>query len=96
MVAVGMDPVASYYSQVFTYPMIPAMLFHSQFDATRQFLNALNKAHIVMYIMIFTSFLHLIWCYLLTFYWDFDIRGVAYATVLTFFLNFSIITIYSR
>ena len=96
MLAVGMDPHASYYSQVFTYPMIPAMLFHSQFDATRQFLNALNKAHFVMYTMIVTSILHLVWCYLLTFYWTYDIRGVAYATVFTFFLNFSIITIYSR
>lgn len=76
--------------------MIPAMIFHSQYDATRQFLNALGKAHVVMYTMMVTSALHLVWCYLLTFYWTFDIEGVALATCLTLFLNFSIVTIYSK
>lgn len=35
LVLIGMDPVASKYAQVYTYALIPAMFFHSQFDATR-------------------------------------------------------------
>jgi MATE family multidrug resistance protein len=49
-----------------------------------------------MYTMIFTSALHLLWCYLLTYYWTYDVLGVSFATVFTLFLNFMIVTIYCR
>lgn len=49
-----------------------------------------------MYTMILTSFLHLVWCYLLTKVWTFDVVGVSLATLITFFLNFAIITLYCR
>ncbi len=71
------------------------MLFHSQFDATRQFLNSLNKAHMVMYTMILTSSLHFLWCYLAVFDFGWSVQGVAWATVLTYFLNFLLITLWS-
>lgn len=35
LVAIGMDPKASEYAGLYTYLLIPAMFFHSQFDATR-------------------------------------------------------------
>jgi hypothetical protein len=35
MLAVGMDPGASEVAALYTYFLIPAMFFHSQFDATR-------------------------------------------------------------
>jgi hypothetical protein len=35
LVAIGMDQKASYYAAIYTYALIPAMFFHSQFDATR-------------------------------------------------------------
>lgn len=62
MLVIGMDQRASYYAGIYTYLLIPAMFFHSQFDATRQYLNSLNKAHVVMYTMIGTSAMHLVWC----------------------------------
>lgn len=65
------------------------------FDANRQYLNAMNRASIVMYTMIITSLLHLVWCYLLVFYWTFDVLGVSLATLITFALNFGITTLYS-
>ena len=40
MLLVGMDPAASAYAATYTYILIPAMFFHSQFDATRQYLNS--------------------------------------------------------
>ncbi|CDW89184.1 na+-driven multidrug efflux pump [Stylonychia lemnae] len=96
MLAIGMDPRASEYAGLYTYLLIPAMFFHSQFDATRQYLNALNKSEVVMYIMIITSGLHLVWCYLLTSVWKLDVVGVSLATLITFFLNFFIVTIYCK
>lgn len=96
MLVIGMDKRASYYAGIYTYLLIPAMFFHSQFDATRQYLNALNKAHIVMYVMVVTSALHLVWCWLLTQYYTLDVIGVSLATLITYFLNFALITAYSR
>jgi Na+-driven multidrug efflux pump len=40
--AIGMNPIASQHASLYTQYLIPAMLFHSQFDATRQYLNALD------------------------------------------------------
>jgi multidrug resistance protein, MATE family len=66
------------------------------FDANRQYLNAMNRASVVMYTMIITSLLHLVWCYLLVFYWTFDVMGIALATLITFLLNFGFTTFYAR
>lgn len=49
-----------------------------------------------MYTMIITSFLHLVWCQILTQVWDLDVVGVSMATLITFFLNFFITTLYCR
>ena len=96
MLMVGMDPLASEYAAVYTYYLIPAMFFHSQFDATRQYLNSQNKAQIVMYTMIATSTLHFVWCELFVNQWGLSIHGVSYATILTYFLNFLAITVFCR
>lgn len=50
----------------------------------------------VMYTMIITSTLHLVWCYLLVFYWRLDVVGISLATLITFVLNFLITTVYAR
>ena len=94
MLAIGMDPQASHYAAVYVDTLIPAMFFHSQFDATRQYLNAQNKASMVMITMIITSSLHFLWCYLLVFQLQWDIVGVSMATLITYFLNFFVITVY--
>ena len=45
--------------------MIPAMLCHTQFDATRQFLNAMHMSALVTMTMVTTSLLHIFWCFIL-------------------------------
>lgn len=96
LLMIGMDPEASAYAAYYTYLLIPAMFFHSQFDATRQYLNSQNKASMVMYTMIVTSVFHMLWCYLFVFQFHLEVLGVGLATILTYFLNFLIITIYCR
>ena len=49
-----------------------------------------------MYIMIVTSFLHFGWCTLFVSYLKLNVEGVAYATIITFFLNFLLITLISK
>lgn len=66
------------------------------FDANRQYLNAMNRASVVMYTMIITSVLHILWCYLLVFYVTLDVVGVAIATLVTLALNFMITSVYAR
>lgn len=94
LLAIGMDPEASAYAATYTYALIPAMLCHSQFDATRQYLNSQNKASMVMYVMIVTSSLHFVWCYYFVFVLDWNVIGVSLATLLTYSLNLVIITAY--
>lgn len=48
----------------------------------------------VMYTMIFTSILHFLWCYIFVFDYGWSIFGVSLATIITYFLNFAIITLY--
>jgi MATE family multidrug resistance protein len=49
-----------------------------------------------MYTMILTSSLHLVWCYFLVFKAQMAVVGVSLATILTYFLNFAVITIYCK
>lgn len=49
-----------------------------------------------MYVMVLTSALHIAWCVLLTSYWKLDVVGVSLATLITYFLNFALITAYSK
>lgn len=94
MLAVGMDPAASSYAATYTYFLIPAMFFHSQFDATRQYLNSQNKASMVMWTMVATSTLHFVWCHIFVSELHWGIYGVSIATILTYFLNFAAITVF--
>ena len=89
-----MDPQASKYAGTYSFYLIPAMFFHSQFDATRQYLNSINKATMVMYTMIVTSSLHFVWGYMFVFYLEWEVLGVSLATILSYFLNFAFITLY--
>lgn len=49
-----------------------------------------------MYTIIITSVIHIIWSYLLVIHFKLEILGVGIATILTYFLNFIIISIYCR
>ena len=49
-----------------------------------------------MYITCFSSILHFGWCYLLVFVAEMDIIGASTATIITYFTNFALITIYCK
>jgi Na+-driven multidrug efflux pump len=74
--------------------IIPGMFFHSQYDCTRQYLNAIDKAQAVMGTMMITTPLHLLWCYLSINYFKLELAGVIIATIMTYFSNFALITLY--
>ena len=44
--------------------------------------------------MFVTSTLHFVWCYYFVFTLDMKVDGVCLATVITYFLNFAVITIW--
>ncbi|CDW78835.1 transparent testa 12 protein [Stylonychia lemnae] len=94
LIMIKQDEQAANYAQTYAYGLIPAMIFQSQFDATRQFLNAMHKTKVVMIVNILTSCLHFLWCYLLVMVAGLDISGAALATTITYFSNFIIVTIY--
>lgn len=54
----------------------------------------MNRASMVMYTMIITSSLHFVWCYILVFKFNLEVVGVSVATIITYFLNFAVITLY--
>lgn len=92
LLLLGQDPAASRYAQEYTYYMIVAMFFHSQFDATRQYLNALHLSVWVTVTMTTTSLLHIGWNYLLVTRLEMDVAGVGLATMISYTWNFLVIT----
>lgn len=69
------------------------MLCHSQFDATRQYLNALHLSALVTVTMTTTSILHIFWNYLLVTRFGMDIAGIGMATMISYSWNLLVITI---
>ena len=94
LLLIKLDPDSAHYAQIYCYGMIPAMLFHSQFDAIRQYLNAIQKSYIFMKVVFITSALHLIWCYLFVVRFQMGFIGIPFAATLTCFLNFFLLHIY--
>lgn len=70
------------------------MFFLAQFDAIRQYLNAMSKSFMVMIVSIIATIFHLVWCYLFLAVFKMDIVGVSIATSITYFMQFLAISIY--
>ena len=68
------------------------MLLHSQFDCTRQYLNALQKSKLITFIMVTTSILHIFWLWIFVIVLDYELIGVGIACVISKGLNFVAIT----
>lgn len=88
----GQDPRAAAFAQQYTYYLIPAMFFHTQFDATRQYLNALHMTAVVTMTMVTTSILHIFWCFYLVTYLQMDVKGIGIATMISYTFNFVMVT----
>ncbi|CDW85568.1 na+-driven multidrug efflux pump [Stylonychia lemnae] len=94
LTSIGIDDKIAYQSQIYTYGLIIALFFQAQFDATRHYLNALQKSQILLYLGIFACSFHLLCLYLIFNFLKIGIFGAALATICTFFMNFLISTIY--
>lgn len=93
LLLLGQDPNAARYAQQYSYYLIPAMLCHSQFDATRQYLNALHMSAVVTITMVTNSLLHVLWSFVFVYWLQMDIKGIGIATMTTYFSNFIMITV---
>ena len=74
--------------------MTIAIYINSLFDATRNYLNAVQKAQIITYISITASFYHLLSLYVLIEIAGYGIIGASIATIITYTLNFIVVTCY--
>lgn len=63
------------------------MFFHSQFDATRQYLNSLHLSAIVTVVMTTTSLLHIAWNFFFVTYLQLGITGIGLATMISYTWN---------
>ncbi|CDW80289.1 na+-driven multidrug efflux pump [Stylonychia lemnae] len=91
---IGQDPAASRFAQQYVYAIIPGMFFHGQFDATRQYLISMHRNLLVTVVMITTSLLHMLWCYLLVNIAQMGVQGASLAMLISYTLNFFLITLF--
>lgn len=87
-ILVGFDAEASYYSQIYINRMIPSIFFAGLVDSNRRLLNSMGYQNQPMIIQLITLPLHILWCYLLTDYYDWGVKGTAIASSITSFTNF--------
>jgi MATE family multidrug resistance protein len=94
LLAINMDPRASAIAQQYTYGLVVSLFFQAQFDATRQYLNAMKESSVITYMMIAASIYHSIILYILVIVYDFGIYGCSWGTVITYIINSLVVTIY--
>ena len=87
------DEKAATFAQEYSYYLIVAMFCHTQFDATRQYLNAMHMSALVTITMVTTSLMHIFWCFLLVTYYKMDVKGIGLATMISYSFNFIMITV---
>lgn len=70
--------------------MIPAAWCYGQFDCSMKFLSAQYLNKIPIYAQLFSSSLHVLWCYLFVQKLELAEFGVGMATNITYLLNMTI------
>lgn len=74
--------------------LIPGFLFNVQFEITRRFVISQNICALPMYIILLTTVLHMLWCYIFVIVFKLGFLGVCYATDLTWLLDFFLLSGY--
>lgn len=74
--------------------MIPGMIFHSQFDATREFLVGMGRSGMAMIISIITGCIHLPLSFIFLYKFEIGILGAGIAGSITYWLDFMLLTLY--
>ena len=94
LLAIQMDPEAARLAQIYTYGLVVALFFQAQFDATRQYLNSIKQSAVITYMMLAASVYHCIILYVLVDVYDYGIYGCSWGTVITYFINSVVVTVY--
>lgn len=94
LLAIKMDPRAAAIAQQYTYGIVVALFFQAQFDATRQYLNAIKQSQVITYMMVAASIYHCIILYVLVEVFDYGIYGCSWGTVITYVINSFVVTFY--
>lgn len=72
------------------------MYFFAQFDLSRRFLTCLNYSTAPMVAQMVSSIFHVALCYLIAVKFEFGIRGLGIASMLTFASMFFFVELYAR
>lgn len=96
MIALGQDAVTATYSQEYITPLTIGMFGMMQFETYRRYLQAMGIFQVTMFIQLFTLIVHIIVGYTLIFVFEFGVKGAAYATIVTYWLDFIIVVLYIK
>eukprot|EP00347_Sterkiella_histriomuscorum_P003598 403363675 len=94
LLVLGIDSETAHQAQNYTYGMIVALFFSTQFDATRNYLNAVQKSQVITYISIGASIIHVFVLYIMIDTLQMGIIGASIGTIITYSMNSVIVTIY--
>lgn len=90
LLACSWDPIVSKIACNYVVYMIPATWFFGQFDCSMRFLGAQYINKIPIYTQLFSTSLHVLWCYIFVQRMNLGELGVALAINITYFLNMAI------
>lgn len=79
----GIEQSLSIIAGKYVFALLPNLFIFTEFELLRKFLNGQQIVNPQMVIVIITSVLHPLWCYLFIFPFNFSFIGAAYAKVLT-------------
>lgn len=96
LILMGQDEEISRLTYKYAINMFPGSLFLAFYDLLLMFLNAQNNFKPAMYIQIFTTIVHFIFCYIFVDILGLSILGIAYAMNITQGLNLFLMLIYIK
>ena len=91
-IALGQSALVSLHLSEYVVNTLPALYFAGLFDLRAIYFNAQEVFLAPVLIQIFTTISHYFWCAL---FFDYHIKGIAYAMDLSLFINFLLLEVYN-
>ena len=91
---IGQQPESAAIAHSYIMSVLPGLYMWTQFEWLRRFLLVQGIYNPIMYILSVTISIHIVLLYVLILILDLKILGVAIATATTYFLNFTLLTLY--
>ena len=91
-IGLGQSPLVSKHLRDYVVNALPALFFSGFFDLRAIYFNAQEVFLAPVLIQIFTTFSHYFWCLL---FFEYQIKGIAYAMNISLFINFLILELYN-